>query len=929
MLILLLLFSQMQFGKNKIQYRDFQWHIKETAHFKIYYYKGEENLMPFAQQVAEDAYKELSKDLNFKFSERMPIIIYASHNDFEQTNVVDEIVEEWVGGFTEMFKDRVVVPFDGSYEDFRHVINHELTHTFQYRLLYGKGLKKLTFLYNRYNIPLWFMEGMAEYESQGWSSEAEMFMMDAVVNNYYLSIDKLSELAGGYLVYKEGQSIFKFIADKYGRQKIGEITNKLKLTKDLRKSIQDVLGVNYKQLSKDWEYTVKKQYWPILKDRVRFEDIGIRLTDHKKRKNFYNYAPSISPAGDRIAYYTDIDDNISIRMISTLDGSSMGKIISAGKSKKFESLHLLRGKISWSPDESNIAFVSKYGGKDVIYIYNLNKRRVIKKISADLDGINAPSFSPDGKRIVFSGFKNGASDIYIYDLKTERTEKITDDIYSDYEPIWCGGGIIFVSDRPVEKKWDYNSSALWYYTNGELFPLTKKMASIYSPVFNGDTLLYFISSYKGIRDLYSLNLVSKKIMHLTKTLGGIYSISLSQNGKKLAAGVFSNGGWDIYLLKYPDALKGDTLLQEKVFSHRFTPVKIKEYKGGKKAPLEFSIDALGSFFYYDTQYGAYGNMEIALSDVLGNHRIYVSLSGSSQTYPDFYFEYLYLKHRIDYGGYVFKSTYGAISDSLLYIFPIMGGAFTSRVPVDKFNRFETDIVGLNITQNVYTLPEYYPVPELTGYLYGLLCGFDYIRDTSTWGLLAPINGTRARISLLSSVSFNSNMISFQNISVDWRRYARLTSDMSAAMRLYASLSSGLDAKIFGVNVIGGPGSIRGYPYHYKEGIYAGFANFEFRFPFIKRIKMGLPPLDIRNVRGRLFLDIGDATSSSLSHYRPIQKVNGEWHLNVNGRPVMMSAGFETGWNIGFAYFNFDVSRQLDIYRTLPGINFNYWIGFPF
>jgi len=925
MLILFLVLSQLQFGKNKIQYRDFQWNVKETAHFKIYYYKGEENLIPFASQVAEDAYKELSKDLNYEFTDKAPIIIYASHNNFEQTNVVDEIVEEWVGGFTEMFKDRVVVPFDGSYESFRHVLNHEITHTFQYRILYGKGLDRFRSIY-RLNVPLWWMEGMAEFESQGWNSEADMFMKDAVVNDYYLPIDKLSELSGGYLVYKEGQSIMKFIADKYGRQKIGEITHKIKLTKDLRKAIQNVLGIDYKQLSKDWEYSVRKEYWPILKDRVRFEDIATKLIDHKEIKNSYNYAPAISPKGDRIIYYTDINDNISIRMISALDGSLLAKIASAGKSKKFESLHLLRGKISWSPDESEIAFVSKSEGKDVINIYSMKKRKVTKRICPNIDGINSPSFSPDGKKIAFSGFKNGASDIYVYDISMDETRKITDDIYSDYEPIWYNNGILFVSDRPVDTTWDYNFYALWYSNNDVLFPLTNKMGLIYSPVFNGDSLVYFISTYDGSGDIYKLSLISKSITHLTKTLGGVYSISISNDGERLATDVFNNGGWDIYLLKHPDKLKGDTLFQKREFAQRFTPVQIKNYNGGQKAPLEFSIDALGSFFYYDSYYGAYGDMEIALSDILGNHRIYLSLNGSSsQTYPDFYIEYLYLKHRIDYGGYAFKSTYGVISNDTLYIMPILGGALTSRIPIDKFNRFEMGALGLNITQDVY-----YPIENQyyylsTRYLYGLLFELSYIRDTSIWGALAPISGTRGKISLMSSAELTPDMISFKNISLDWRNYIRITSDISAAAHIYLSLSSGRDANMFGIDAVGGPGSVRGYPYYWKQGIYAGHMNFEFRFPFIKRISLGFPPINIRDIRGRLFLDIGDAFSSSLLQYNPIQRVNGEWHLNG---PIM-GIGFETGWNLGFAYFNLDIARQIDLYKLQPNIYFNYWIGFPF
>ena len=116
------------FGKNKVRYKHFEWKYIKSSHFDIYFYEDAIETAKFTATVMESSYVEISNELNYRLSEPVPIFVYNSHNDFQQTNIISSLIPEGVGGFTEAFKNRVVIPFNGSYEEFRHVLHHELTH---------------------------------------------------------------------------------------------------------------------------------------------------------------------------------------------------------------------------------------------------------------------------------------------------------------------------------------------------------------------------------------------------------------------------------------------------------------------------------------------------------------------------------------------------------------------------------------------------------------------------------------------------------------------------------------------------------------------------------------------------------------------------------------------------------------------------------
>lgn len=188
------------FGKNKVQYRVFDWSFIQSPHFDIYFYGEGQSLAEFTSEVAEDAYRQISRHLNWDLRRRVSIVVYNSHNDFQQTNVTYSYMPEGVGGVTELFKNRVVIPFEGSYEQFRHVIHHELVHAMINDMVFGGSVQSAMVNRVRLRIPLWMNEGLAEYLSMGWDTQADMIIRDVAVHDRIPDVRELDF----YMAYKGG-----------------------------------------------------------------------------------------------------------------------------------------------------------------------------------------------------------------------------------------------------------------------------------------------------------------------------------------------------------------------------------------------------------------------------------------------------------------------------------------------------------------------------------------------------------------------------------------------------------------------------------------------------------------------------------------------------------------------------------------------------
>ena len=234
------------FGQNKVQYKNYDWYYIQTRNFDLYVNHDQDSTAAFAAKTLEEAYKLISRELDYELTVRVPVIIYSSPNDFLQTNVTSELLPEGVGGFTEIFKNRIVVPFDGSYEDFRHVLHHELTHAVTFNLLYENAIGSLLARQAFFSMPLWLAEGYAEYSSRlGWTYDADMHVRDAIIEGYLPPLNNMY----GLLNYKAGPAVMIYIAETYGEQKIGEIFRKGKVLFTIDKAVKAALGLKLDKLS--------------------------------------------------------------------------------------------------------------------------------------------------------------------------------------------------------------------------------------------------------------------------------------------------------------------------------------------------------------------------------------------------------------------------------------------------------------------------------------------------------------------------------------------------------------------------------------------------------------------------------------------------------------------------------------------------------
>ena len=175
-----------QFGKNKVQYKSFEWYYIQTKHFDIYFTDGGDMLAEFTAKIAEDALSKIQESFKYDINNRITIITYNSQNDFQESNVTDTYLSEGIEGFTELFKNRVVIQFTGSYKEFRHLIHHELTHAVMNDMFYGGSLQNIISNNITLQIPTWFSEGMAEYQSIGWNVDEKGKRLKCVMDAFVL-----------------------------------------------------------------------------------------------------------------------------------------------------------------------------------------------------------------------------------------------------------------------------------------------------------------------------------------------------------------------------------------------------------------------------------------------------------------------------------------------------------------------------------------------------------------------------------------------------------------------------------------------------------------------------------------------------------------------------------------------------------------------
>lgn len=707
-----------QFGKNKIHIKDYEWYYIQTKHFDIYFYQDGQALTEFTAKAAEDAILSIQNTFNYRVNNRITLIIFNSQNAFQETNVIDQYLSEGIQGFTELFKNRVVIQFTGSYKQFRHLIHHELVHAVMNDMFYGGSIQNIIANNISLQFPLWFSEGLAEYEALGWDVDTDMFIRDAAVNEYLPEINRL----GGYFAYRGGQSVFYYIANKYGKEKIGELLNKIKGIGNVEEGIKATLGIDVKELGERWKKDIKKTFWPDVALRDDPEDFAKRLTDPEKDKGFYNTSPALSPQGDKIAFISNRDYYFGLYIMDALTGKTIDRLVEGSQTPDFEELNILTPGLTWSPDGNKIAISAERSGFDVIYIFDLEEDER-ETLEFDLESIESVTWSNDGKYLAFVGQNSRQSDIYTYNFETGEVQNLTNDIFSDSDPAWShqSNAIYFVSDRDDyldpnfindEFKMSdhlYHQKDIYKYEipNSRIIRITDfPFSDETSPKeeANGERII-FISDLNGINNIYtkklsaedtSIQVTDIPITPITNSISGLYQLTLSRDTKKLVFSTLYESVFNLFMLDNPfepktqlDTLKPtlfvskldekrNTTIEENNSENKVVPKVDKEEFPDEEQIKIFTGDVIDSDTSATNNSGDYSKFVFGSSDstkekVYANDSLFIPKNNLDSNG-----DYLVNKYKITFGpdliyanaGY--STFYGLIGTTVLSFSDVLG-----------------------------------------------------------------------------------------------------------------------------------------------------------------------------------------------------------------------------------------------------------------
>src|SRR5437867_3375964 len=558
------------FGQNKVQYRTFDFQIIRTEHFEVYYYPAERVAALDAARMAERWYARLSRILHHQFQARKPIILYASQSDFQQTNIIDA-TGEGLGGVTEFFKHRMVLPFTGSYAELEHVIGHEMVHQFQYDVFsrgrIGAGVQTLI----NVNPPLWFMEGMAEYLSIGpIDPHTSMWLRDASLEGHLPTIEQLT-YDPRIFPYRFGHALWAYIGEKWGDEVIGEILQ-ASTAGGVEAAFKRALGLSLDDLSSEWRDAVQTTYLPQLAEHYRARRIAQPVLTQKRSDGTYHLAPALAPDGRDIAYFSERNSFfVDLYLADAETGRVKRRLVRSTLSNNYESLRFINSAGSFSPDGRYFAIAAKHKDKDDLVLLDVKKDEEVRRIRVPLNGLTTPAWSPDGKQIVFTGYDGGLSDLFVVDADGSDLRRLTNDKYADLQPAWSPDGktIAFATDRGPgtdfgQLRFGNMRIGLYHLDNGavEVLPHMEHGKNI-NPVWAPDgRSIAFVSDRTGISDIYLYDFGANTRNQLTASFTAAEGITMlspvlswAHQADRLAFVYYEDQRWDVYSVDNPRSLK--------------------------------------------------------------------------------------------------------------------------------------------------------------------------------------------------------------------------------------------------------------------------------------------------------------------------------------------------------------------------------------
>jgi hypothetical protein len=891
-----------------------------------------EELARIGAHNAEESYLQLVQKFNHNVSQRIPLVFYSSHLHFEQTNISSGLIPEGVGGFFEFLKGRVVIPFNGSLAQFRHVIRHELVHVFMHSKV-NRILLDHRIAQDRLP-PLWFTEGLAEYWSTTWDTQAEMLLRDATLNNYIVPLSSMEKISGTYLMYKEGQALLEFLSKKFGEEKILLLLENFWRSGSFQEVFRYTVGMNYEEFDNEWMYSMKKRYFPLLSDNDFVNHSSKKLTTEG-----FNSKPVFFQRDNvREIYYIGNYNGytgiyrFSLDSVIHNEHNSLHKpelIVEGEKTEEFEAFHFFQSKIDISTN-GTLVFVTKKGETDALHLFDVHQKKIIAAYQFEnIVLMTSPSFSSQGNEIVFCAVdKSGFSDVYVFDRIEKQLRKITDDIYDDRDAVFAVDEkkIFFSSDRTSFGSKGYYNIFSMDLNSGNIEYITYGEHNFSSPSFSHDgSQLSFVSDIGGARNIYTMNTSqlsdsSRSEISITKMTNFVTAAfdPTFTDSNEIIFSSFDNYRFQLNALSVAEAL--DSSQKELMMNilPSTTHWKPQAYHDGagtetKKYRGDYAIDIAQSQISTQPFFGTVGGAFVGLSDVLGNDRYDFLLFNTAQTRDEVLNSFniiisrTSLEKRANYHYGIFRFSgprYDLTDPDLFFYERSFGGFFDLSYPISTFQRVELSTSVLNSSKGIFE-----NISERKALF--ISNGVSYVFDNSLWGPSGPLDGTRIMTILAYTTDVQNSNANYLSFGFDYRKYFRIAQRSTFAVRAWTFLNEGQEARRF---FMGGSWDLRGYRRWSLRGTKLWLLSQELRFPFVDEFTLRFPFGGASfALRGAVFFDVGSVWDKK--------------YMQTLG-----SFGFGARLNLGnVVVLRYDIGKKLE--RNLStmshGLFYQFFFGWDF
>ena len=858
------------FGKNKVNYESLDWSVLETPHLRLHYYAQEESLARALAATAESVCVEFDRRFSMAPKSKVPLLFYSTHHLFQQTNATPAILSESVGGLTELVKGRVLVPHNGSWSRLRWVTRHELAHWYMLEKI--KTVNRAHRRSMSWLPDLWFIEGFAEYLGTTWDADGEGLLRDMVLSRNAYPLTKSEPITGSVMMYKEGQSFLLWLHEQYGEKRIFDLFENIWRAEDFKGAFQLTFGRPLEEADAEWFLGLQKRYFP---------EVAIRNRAHEVGKNWYqasrfNLAPRALPPsapGDtalRFCYFEVGEGTVDLMLSEPKTDSTRRnrRLLRGGASASFESFHLFQNRPSTSRS-GLVAVTAKRGGRDALYLVDPKTGDIIRRIEfPDLVVIHDPALAPDGKSVIFAaqGY-DGHQDLYraSWTTPTVVLERLTKDAFDDVEPAISPDGqwVTWASDRG-----DYGGRYSIFrlsLAGGQPEAVSHPhKGNDRQPTYSPDgRWIAFCSTRDGSSDLW---VRPAEPTHEARRVSRLQGIATDPDWLPDGSGVLFTAQegvtfrtWSIRF--HPDSLTKEVEVEP---THRPALPAVADASTSLDYQRRLSFDLITNGVNLDPGFGggsgSTGSGQIALSDLLGNEQILLSIANDSDQFGNFWdgweggLTYINRSRRLNYGLGFFRLTRLYDPDfDVLRREKRLGVLGLVSYPFSAFTRIEGSIQVRHATNHLLRNGESRTVDLVSNFV-------SLVHDDSRWWWDGPVAGTRMNLTAGFTRDMTSGRADYGTLIGEIRHHRRPFRQLVLASRLQALTSFGNDAQR---TYLGGPHRLRIDQRRVISGLNLVNAQVEARFPLLQRFVLSIPaPWQLPTLHGAIFADAAWASGQA-------------------------------------------------------------------